>query len=35
MSREITEYTFRFVWCYYALAWAVKQYDAAKAQEAG
>ncbi|MDQ1921694.1 hypothetical protein [Massilia pseudoviolaceinigra] len=24
------EYTFRFVWCCYALAWGIEQYDAAK-----
>lgn len=24
------EYTFRFIWCCYALAWGIKQYDAAK-----
>lgn len=24
------EYTFRFVWCCYALAWAIRQYDASK-----
>lgn len=25
---DFTDYTHRFVWCCYALAWAVKQYDA-------
>jgi hypothetical protein len=29
---DLTEYTFRFVWCCYALAWAIKQYDAVKAK---
>jgi hypothetical protein len=24
---DCTEYTFRFVWCCYALAWAIQQYD--------
>lgn len=28
---NFTEYTFRFVWCCYALAWAIKRYDASKA----
>lgn len=26
------EYTFRYIWCCYALAWAIKQYDSAKAE---
>lgn len=26
-----TEYTFRFVWCCYALAWGIRQYDKVKA----
>jgi hypothetical protein len=26
------EYTFRFTWCCYALAWSIRQYDAAKVQ---
>lgn len=28
------EYTFRFVWCCYAIAWAIKQYDARQTTEA-
>lgn len=28
------EYTFRFVWCCYALSWSIQQYDAAKAKAA-
>lgn len=28
---DFTEYTYRFVWCSYALAWGVKFYDDAKA----
>jgi len=28
------EFTFRFVWCCYALAWSIQQYDAAKAKAA-
>lgn len=28
------QYTFRFVWCCYALAWSIQQYDAAKAKAA-
>lgn len=28
------EYTFRFVWCCYALAWSIQQYDATKAKTA-
>lgn len=31
---HLSEYTFRFVWCCYALAWAIQQYDAAKAKAA-
>lgn len=26
------EYTFRYIWCCYAIAWAIKQYDTAKAE---
>jgi hypothetical protein len=26
------DYTFHFVWCLYAIAWAIRQYDAAKAE---
>ena len=25
---DLREYTFRFVWCCYAIAWAIRQYDA-------
>ena len=28
---DFTDYTFRFVWCCYALAWGIKFYDDAKA----
>lgn len=28
------EYTLRFVWCCYAIAWSIKTYDAAKVQQA-
>jgi hypothetical protein len=28
---RLTEYTFRFTWCCYALAWGIQQYDATKA----
>lgn len=28
---DFTDWTFRYTWCCYALAWAVRQYDAAKA----
>lgn len=28
---DFTEYTYRYIWCCYALSWAVKQYDAARA----
>lgn len=27
---DCTEYTFRFVWCCYALVWGIRQYDAAR-----
>lgn len=30
-ERDLSEYTFRFIWCCYALAWGVRQYDQAKA----
>ena len=29
-ERDLTEYTHRFIWCCYALAWGIKQYDATK-----
>lgn len=29
-DHDFTEYTFHFTWCCYALAWAIRQYDAAK-----
>lgn len=28
---DLTEYTYRFVWCCYALVWGIAQYDKAKA----
>lgn len=28
---DVEEYSFRFMWCCYALAWGIKQYDDAKA----
>ena len=31
---NFNEYTLRFVWCCYALAWAIRQYDAARALQA-
>lgn len=30
-EHNFTEYTFRFTWCCYAIAWAIRQYDATKA----
>lgn len=30
---DLREYTFRFIWCCYALSWAIKQYDAQKETE--
>lgn len=30
-EHTVTDYTFRFVWCCYALAWGVAKYDEAKA----
>lgn len=30
-SQSITEYTYRFIWCCYAIRWAIHQYDRAKA----
>lgn len=27
-EHNLTDYTFRFVWCCYALAWGIEQYDA-------
>lgn len=29
-DHDFKEYTYRFVWCCYALAWGIRQYDAAK-----
>lgn len=29
-----TDYTFHFIWCAYAIAWGIKQYDAAKVPSA-
>lgn len=29
-DHEFREYTWRFVWCCYALAWGIRQYDQAK-----
>ena len=31
---HLQEYTYRFTWCCYALAWSIQQYDAAKAKAA-
>lgn len=28
---DSTEYTYRFIWCCYALAWGIRQFDASKA----
>lgn len=30
-EHNVTEYTFRFVWCCYAIAWGIQKYDEAKA----
>lgn len=30
---NFSEYTYRFVWCCYALAWAIRQYDTARTAE--
>lgn len=29
-EHDFTDYTYRFVWCCYALSWGIRQYDAAK-----
>lgn len=29
-ERSVTDYSFRYVWCCYAIAWGIQQYDAAK-----
>lgn len=29
-ERDVTDYTYHFVWCCYAIAWGVRQYDALK-----
>lgn len=29
---DFTDYTYRFVWCCYALAWGIQKYDEAKAE---
>lgn len=28
---DCTEYTYRYIWCCYALSWGIRQYDAARA----
>jgi len=33
-EHDFTDYTFHFTWCCYAIAWAIGQYDAAKAPAA-
>ena len=30
---DLTDYTFRFVWCCYSLAWSIQQYDKFKERE--
>ncbi|CAG2126833.1 hypothetical protein LMG31506_00195 [Cupriavidus yeoncheonensis] len=30
-EHDFSDYTFRFTWCCYAIAWAIRQYDEAKA----
>lgn len=32
-DNDFNEYTYRFVWCCHALQWAVRMYDAVKAQD--
>jgi hypothetical protein len=34
-EHDFTEYTYSIVWCCYALAWGIQQYDAAPRREAG
>lgn len=29
-ERRVTDYTFHFIWCCYALAWGIKKYDESK-----
>ncbi|MDR3381770.1 hypothetical protein [Cupriavidus basilensis] len=31
-EHNFEEYTFHFIWCCYAIAWAIRQYDAAKVE---
>lgn len=31
---DLTEYTYRFIWCCYALAWGIQKYDQVREQEA-
>jgi len=31
-ERDLTEFTYRFIWCLYAIVWAIRQYDASKAE---
>ena len=33
-EHRLTEWTFRFLWCCYAIPWAIAKYDAAKASQA-
>lgn len=30
-ERDLTEYTYRFIWCCYALAWGIRKYDESRA----
>ncbi len=31
-EQDLTSYTFRYIWCCYAIVWAIKQYDKLKTQ---
>jgi hypothetical protein len=33
-EHNLTRFTFRFIWCCYALAWGIRHYDASKLKEA-
>lgn len=34
-DHDFTDYTYRFVWCCYAMAWGIQQYDNTRAQVQG
>jgi hypothetical protein len=33
-EHDLTEYTYHYIWCCYAIAWGIAEYDKAKARQA-